>query len=39
MEIVRELGAGGYGCVKLVKDLKTNELFAAKYGKLGSGFA
>lgn len=32
--IVRSLGNGSYGQVKLLKDKTTNAIYAAKYGKI-----
>ncbi|KAH9607100.1 hypothetical protein KSS87_005029 [Heliosperma pusillum] len=35
-EPIKDLGAGNFGVAKLVKDKKTNELFAVKYMERGS---
>ncbi|CAL6070489.1 Kinase [Hexamita inflata] len=38
MKIIKQIGEGGFGAVKLVQD-ESGETFAAKYGKLSGGFA
>lgn len=34
-EIIKDIGSGNFGVAKLVRDVKTKELFAVKYIERG----